>query len=222
MERVLPRVYFKKREKLYPSEFMILEKMRTSFDRFYPYAAHLNKLIQDKIFLSADFSNLSDSIKAYYEKASDNMIDSKKYIAQYKKVLVNYNSKFNHMKNPEKKSNKTSISNIKFNKTNSSSNSKKNSKTKKVEEGEKLMESQSTIKLSLVIKRDEIYAFQNQYVSIQIYLKSFLKFVMKKIIETDENNEKLKFKYSDEIDRLKVRIGFLNNQKQKLFEYMLE
>lgn len=53
-------------------------------------------------------------------------------------------------------------------------------------------------------------------------MKSFLKFVINKIKETNESNEKLKYKYSEEINKLKVRIGFLNSQKQKLFEYMLE
>lgn len=63
--------------------------MRNSFDRFYPYAAQLNSLIQDKIFLNANFSDLSESIKAYYEKANDNLDDLKKIIFNYHNLLKN-------------------------------------------------------------------------------------------------------------------------------------
>ena len=57
---------YKKRERLYQDEFVVLEKMRTSFDGFYPYAAHLNSLIQNKVFLSAKFEELFNSIKPLF------------------------------------------------------------------------------------------------------------------------------------------------------------
>ena len=78
---------YKRRDKLYPQEFIILSKMRNYFDRIYPYTAHLNSLIQDKIFLNANFSDLSESIKAYYEKANDNLGDLKKIIFNYHNLL---------------------------------------------------------------------------------------------------------------------------------------
>ncbi len=206
---------YKKRERLYQDEFVVLEKMRTSFDRFYPYAAHLNSLIQNKVFLSAKFEELFNSIKAYYEKANDNIQEVRVIIKEYSNVLNK------RKKQPKKSSVKPRL--------NTKITGKKNKKTKinkivvvNSESDTKLMISQRILSLKIGLKKDEVYAFQNQYVSIQIYLKSFLNYVMKKIQETNQNNEKLKFKYSNRINRIKQRISFLNTQKQKLFEQMLQ
>jgi len=206
---------YKKRERLYQDEFVVLEKMRTSFDRFYPYAAHLNSLIQNKVFLSAKFEELFNSIKAYYEKANDNIQEVRVIIKEYSNVLNK------RKKQPKKSSVKPRL--------NTKITGKKNKKTKinkivvvNSESDTKLMISQRILSLKIGLKKDEVYAFQNQYVSIQIYLKTFLNYVMKKIQETNQNNEKLKFKYSNRINRIKQRISFLNTQKQKLFEQMLQ
>lgn len=46
--------------------------------------------------------------------------------------------------------------------------------------------------------------------------------MVKKIKETDQSGEINKLKFIEEIKKLKDRIGFLQNHKQKLFEYILE
>ncbi len=206
---------YKKRERLYQDEFAVLEKMRTSFDRFYPYAAHLNSLIQNKVFLSAKFEELFNSIKAYYEKANDNIQEVRIVIKDYSNVLNK--RKKHHVKSSVKPSLNFKISDKKNKK------SKINKIVLNTESDSKLMISQRILlSIKIGLKKDEVYSFQNQYVSIQIYIKSFLNYVMKKIQETTQNNEKLKFKYSNRINRIKQRISFLNTQKQKLFEQMLQ
>lgn len=187
--------------------------MRSIFDKFYPFAAHLNSLIQNKVFLSAKFEELNESIKAYYEKANDNIQEVRTIIKDYSNVLDKRKNLIKTSRDTSKvtvakkgKQTIKSIKNIILNK----------------EADLKLMLSQSIYKCKIGLKKDEVYAFQNQYVSIQIYIKSFLNYVMKKINEINQNNEKLKFKYSNRINRIKQRISFLNIQKQKLFEKMLE
>lgn len=122
--------------------------MRISFDKFYPYAAHLNTLIQDKVFLSAKFSDLSESIKAYYDKAHDNMENLKKIIKIYQTILSKYNKKLVLKRKLE--------TNSEINKIKLSSNSTKNNNLSQQintpstnstisEDEDKLMESQSII-----------------------------------------------------------------------------
>jgi hypothetical protein len=233
---------YRKRQQLYQEEFVILEKMRTSFDRFYPYAAHLNTLIQDKIFLSANFSDLYDSIRAYYEKANDSIQELKKIIDDYGDLLEKENKEFLRVKKEEeakatkkmleKKARKLKAlkdiqKKFKSGKTKGkSSNIPKAAVPVTVQEDRTISKAngnkESKLMISQVLKKDEIFAFQNQFVSTQIYTKSFLNFVMKKIKDTDEKNERLKFRLADQMNKLRVRIGFINSQKQKLFEYMLE
>jgi len=140
---------YKKRERLYQDEFVVLEKMRTSFDRFYPYAAHLNSLIQNKVFLSAKFEELFNSIKAYYEKANDNIQEVRVIIKEYSNVLNK------RKKQPKKSSVKPRL--------NTKITGKKNKKTKinkivvvNSESDTKLMISQRILSLKIGLKKDEV------------------------------------------------------------------
>jgi len=64
-----------------------LQRLRNAFDRFYPFSAQLNGLTQDKKFLSADFSNLFETIQAYYNKAIDQIEIVMKIIEDYTVLL---------------------------------------------------------------------------------------------------------------------------------------
>jgi len=79
---------YKRRKQLYPSEFMLLSRLRKNFDRSYPYAARLNSLCQDKKFLNTNFNKLFKSIRIYYRKANRHILKLKNTIQAYRAVLM--------------------------------------------------------------------------------------------------------------------------------------
>jgi len=86
--------------------------------------------------------------------------------------------------------------------------------SKKIEE--------DTLMVSQKIEKIEVNSFQNQYVSVQLYIKNFLNYCVKTIRLTNSKCEKDKFNSMEEINRIKIMIGFITKQKQRLFEYILE
>jgi len=213
---------YKKRESLYQKEFVILQRLRNAFDRFYPFSAQLNGLTQDKKFLSSDFSSLFETIQAYYNKAIDQIEIVKKIIEDYT-VLLKKEEKERikkeklkiekEVKEEKERLQKYQISMTSGNKTQVESGIS-SVESKKIEE--------DTLMVSQKIEKIEVNSFQNQYVSVQLYIKNFLNYCVKTIRLTNSKCEKDKFNSMEEINRIKIMIGFITKQKQRLFEYILE
>jgi hypothetical protein len=82
---------YKIRSNLTEVEFRQLAKMRNSFDSLFPYSATLSQLTQDQKFISANFSSLTQSISAYYNKASTLIDDLENSLNNYK-LIIDQNS----------------------------------------------------------------------------------------------------------------------------------
>jgi hypothetical protein len=75
--------------------------------------------------------------------------------------------------------------------------------------------------LSQYISDEEVLAFQNEFVEINQYLKSFMNYVMKKVKESFSLYSDMKRDHQNLISRLNTHIDRIKNQKQALLNSLL-
>lgn len=173
-------VTYKIRANLTEVEFTQLEKLRNSFDDFYPFAANLNQLILDSKFVNAIFTNLQTSIITYYKTTQNYFENLDLVISTYSAIL-------------EQNKNLTLTS-----------------------------DNENSFMSSQYIFKEEILSFQNEFVQVIQYIKRFMNYVMKKIKETDTKLNKSKSDLKLYILKLNEYINRIKNQKEKLYENILE
>ncbi len=67
----------------------------------------------------------------------------------------------------------------------------------------------------------ELMSFQNEFLTIEVYLKEFNKWVRKNIETTNQRIEENSKGYKEEALKLRDIIRFISQQKQSLFNYIL-
>ena len=74
----------------------------------------------------------------------------------------------------------------------------------------------------LEIKYEEIMSFQNEFITIELYIKEFTKFVKTKVEKTQKIIDNSIYKIQDQAEKLKELIIFISQQKQSLFGEILK